>query len=154
MIAIDPGTTHSAWVHLVDGQLYGHNEAEANDELLQVIAELGTRDHLVVIEQIEAMGMIVGREIFETVHWAGRFHQLALVYGLEVAFVTRRQVKLYLCGSMQAKDPNIRAALLDRYGGAGAKGTKRAPGPLFGISGDAWSALAVGVTYAAKHGSV
>jgi hypothetical protein len=56
-------------------------------------------------------------------------------------------VKLHLCGSSRAKDPNVRTALLDRFGGAGAKGTKAAPGPLYGIAADLWSALAIAVTW-------
>lgn len=62
--------------------------------------------------------------------------------------MTRRAVKLHLCGSMRAKDGNIRQALVDRFGGqAQAVGTKKAPGPLFGLSSHRWSALAVAVTW-------
>jgi hypothetical protein len=41
---------------------------------------------------------------------------------------------------MRAKDANIRQALIDKLG---AVGTKKAPGPLYGISGHLWAALAV-----------
>jgi len=57
-------------------------------------------------------------------------------------------VKLHLCGSARAKDTNIRQALIDRYGGSAAIGKKAAPGPLYGVSKDVWSALAVAVTAA------
>jgi hypothetical protein len=57
--------------------------------------------------------------------------------------VFRRDVKLHLCGSARAKDPNIRQALLDRFGPVG---TKKAPGPLYGVKSHIWSALAVAVT--------
>ncbi|HET6477318.1 MAG TPA: hypothetical protein VFH93_14740 [Thermoleophilia bacterium] len=45
------------------------------------------------------------------------------------------------------KDANIRQALLDRFGGPAAVGRKAAPGPLYGIARDVWSALAIAVTY-------
>ena len=59
----------------------------------------------------------------------------------------RRAVKLALCGDSRAKDANIRQALIDRFGGSAAIGRKAAPGPLYGISRDVWSALAIAVTY-------
>jgi hypothetical protein len=43
---------------------------------------------------------------------------------------------------MRAKDPNVRQALLDKIGPVG---TKKNPGPLYGVSGHGWSALAVAV---------
>jgi len=61
--------------------------------------------------------------------------------------ISRRAVKLHLCGSARAKDANIRQALIDRYGGSAAIGRKAAPGPLYGVSKDVWSALAIAVTY-------
>ena len=56
-------------------------------------------------------------------------------------------MKLALCGSARATDANLRAALLDRYGGSGrAIGTRKAPGPLYGVKSHAWAALALAVT--------
>jgi hypothetical protein len=55
-------------------------------------------------------------------------------------------VKLHLCESVRANDSNIRAALIDRFGPGKEKavGRKATPGPLFGLKGDEWSALAIG----------
>jgi hypothetical protein len=68
--------------------------------------------------------------------------------------VKRREVKIHLCGSMKAKDANVRQVLLDRYGPGKAKavGLKRSPGPLYGFSKDLWSALAVGITWIETRG--
>ena len=56
---------------------------------------------------------------------------------------------MHLCGHPRAKDPNIRQALLDRFGPGREKalGTKKAPGALYGIKGDEWAALAVAITW-------
>ena len=98
---------------------------------------------VVVIEQVRSYGMAVGAEVFDTVHWSGRFHEAALP--LPVVLLPRQAVKLALCHDSRAKDANIRAALIDRYGGPAAI---RKGGALFGVHGDVWAALAVAVTYA------
>ena len=143
VLAIDPGSEQSAWL-----QWDGHVDAFAtwpNARLLESLRAGRTAADVVVIEQIESYGMAVGREIFATVHWAGRFTEAA--HPTPVVQLPRRAVKLALCHDSRAKDANIRAALLDRFGGSAAKGTKARPGPLYGIANDVWSALAIAVTY-------
>ena len=58
--------------------------------------------------------------------------------------IYRKEEKINLCGSMKAKDSNIRQALLDRFG---IVGTKKEPGWFYGMKKDMWSAYAVGTTY-------
>jgi hypothetical protein len=90
--------------------------------------------------------MAVGEEVFETVFWSGRFAEA--VNPVPVARLGRRAVKLAICGDSRAKDPNIRQALIDRYGGKEcAIGTKHLPGPLHAIVRDVWAALALGVAW-------
>lgn len=143
VLAIDPGPTQSAWVLLVDGKPQ-HFATVSNDHMVGFLKALQPDIH-VVIEKVESFGMAVGAEVFETVFWSGRFAEAAR--HVPVSRIGRKAVKLHLCGSMRAKDPNIRQALIDRYGGPDAIGRKAAPGPLYGISGDVWAALAVAVTY-------
>lgn len=98
------------------------------------------------IEMIASYGMPVGREVFETCVWIGRFIE---AWGGPYTLVYRKDVKLHLCGQPRAKDSNIRQALIDRYGGKDrAVGKKATPGPLYGVSADVWSALAIAVTFA------
>jgi hypothetical protein len=80
------------------------------------------------------------------VWWTGRFTEAARP--VKVVQLPRRQVKVAICGDTKAKDANIRAALLDRFGGSKAKGTKAKPGPLYGMTADMYSALAIAVTFA------
>lgn len=148
IVAIDPGTTKSAVVTFDGLQVLSHAIHE-NEWLVRSLGELGMASDaqgcVLVIEGVEAMGMAVGREVFETVFWSGRMVQ-AWPYKWER--VTRRQVKLHLCGSMKAKDTNIRQALLDRFGGREkALGTKRAPGPMYKVISHEIAALAVAVTF-------
>lgn len=128
--------------------------------------------HMIAIEMIASYGMPVGASIFETCVWIGRFYEC--LPNVPIRRVTRNQVKNAICFSSRAKDSNIRVALIDRFGGeekaiGGKKcptckgkgwvgvgrptcgtcnGDKWAvrPGPLYGVSGDVWAALAVCLT--------
>jgi len=148
VIAVDPGPTESAW--LVYNRKTGGIRAFAkvpNEKLVELLRS-GLADDIeaVVLESVESFGMPVGRDVFETVYWSGIFAEA--VHPLPVYRIGRKAVKLALCGSARAKDPNIRAALIDRYGGQDvAIGRKAHPGQLYGISGDVWSALAVAVAW-------
>lgn len=152
VVAVDPGTTTSALViyGLRTGLVYRAETLE-NEQMLRLLRfDDGVRScHHFAIEMIASYGMPVGAEVFETCVWVGRFRERW--EGLS-SYVYRREVKQHICGSMQAKDANVRAGLMDLFGGREkAVGTKANPGPLYGIKGDQWSALGVAVTWAAKH---
>lgn len=140
LYGLDPGTHQSALVCIDEGVVTGW--LSDNAHILELLGDLPCGR--LVIEQIEAMGMAVGKEVFETCFFAGRCAQLWHERGAPWTMLPRRTVKLHLCGSMQAKDPNIRKALLDRYGGEQAA---RKGGALSGIKSHLWSAMALAVTY-------
>lgn len=148
VLAIDPGTTESAWVILKDGipKAFGK---ESNDDVLAMLVDSRDPGLSVVIEKIACYGMAVGEEVFETVFWTGRFAQS---WEGAVDRITRKEVALHICNSPRASDANVRCALIDRFGGKeAAVGRKNNPGPLYGISGDCWAALAVGITWIEKQ---
>jgi len=142
-IAIDPGTTESAYAILDDALKPVEMDIVPNPVLLRLIGERPADN--MAVEWIESYGMAVGREMFETVFWIGRFWEAALDAGMMPWKVTRREVKLNLCHSARAKDANIRQALIDRFGPVG---TKKEPGHFYGAKSHIWSAIAVGVTFA------
>lgn len=154
ILAIDPGNEQSAWCLYDAGwpMPLAHGK-QSNDRVRDLIGDggprgLATPSH-VVLEMIASYGMPVGREVFETVRWIGRFEETAKRQIFSTDVVYRRDVKLHLCGQARAKDGNVRQALIDRWGGkAAAIGTKASPGPLYGLRADAWQALGVAVTYA------
>lgn len=154
LLAIDPGPEMSAWVvyDLDTGTPAGFAKAP-NRDVLGIISASLARD--LAVEMIASYGMPVGRETFETCVWIGRFvQQWAMTRPSSIRnppdLVYRRDVKLHLCGSARAKDANVRQALIDRYGPGKdrAIGRKATPGPLYGLTGDCWAALAVAVTVA------
>ncbi len=145
VIGLDPGPTASALV-ILDGATIEHHVKAENDVILALVSGHAP-DTSLVIEQIAAMGMAVGAEVFETCFWSGRFAQAWIAHNEPAQRLKRGEIKMHLCGTMRAKDANVRQALIDRFGGSSAIGKKRQPGPLYGISGDCWSALAIACTY-------
>lgn len=108
-------------------------------------AKLYNMDYnILIIEMIASYGMAVGKEVFETCVWIGRFEELALSRIVTTKYIYRKEEKINICNSMKAKDSNIRQALIDRFG---IVGTKRNPGWFYGFKADIWSAYAVGITY-------
>jgi hypothetical protein len=104
---------------------------------------MNRRNGPIAIEMIASYGMAVGADVFQTCVEIGRFVEVAEG---NVSLVFRRDVKMHLCGSARAKDANIRQAMLDRLGPVG---TKKAPGPLYGVKSHIWAALAVAITHEA-----
>ena len=137
VLAIDAGTTHSAYV-VWDGATCHAKGFVPNSELLALLksGDLMPYDES-AFEMIACYGMPVGKETFETCVWIGRFSERTK--GPQ-RMIYRKEVKVYLCGSMKAKDANIRQALIDKHG---AIGTKKNQGPLYGFKSHLWAALAV-----------
>lgn len=106
-----------------------------------------------VIEMVQSFGMAVGRDVFETAYWVGRYAAawdgtIIAAMGCTAERMFRKDIKLQVCGNFRAKGGEIRQSLIDRFGGKTiAIGKKATPGPLFGISSHKWSALAVAIAY-------
>lgn len=143
IVAIDPGTTESAIC-------FYRPEAEIqafkilNEDIRHEVKRCENNQiNKIYIEMIASYGMPVGKEVFETCVWIGRFVEHAHILGISTHFVYRKEVKLHICGSTRATDANIRTELINRFGDPG---TKKNPGRLYGFKGDMWAALAVAVT--------
>ena len=148
VIAIDPGTTQSAMVLMVGKVLESHC-LDDNQEILHRLSGQGSHGWHLAIEMVASYGMPVGREVFETCVWIGRFIQ---AFGGSYNKVYRREVKSHLCQHSRAKDANVRRSILDMYPPTGGGktpqvGTKSQPGPLYGVSADIWAAIGVGLTF-------
>jgi hypothetical protein len=157
ILAIDPGPVESGYVVLRNGKISEHgivpnsairillSQFRLSFASESVPTEYSNSLPLVAIEMIACYGMPVGSEVFETCLWIGEFR--AIMRPQPITLCYRKDIKLHLCGTTKARDPNIRQALIDRLG---KPGTKKNPGPTYGVSSHAWSALAVAV-YAADQ---
>ena len=183
-IAIDPGNKVSGWIayhahehpnpdepggiHIAKHGVWSNKYLRKLLNLLR--NEWAVRDGYVAIEKPFASGMLASNELFDTCMEIGRFKQTWLN---DKTFheVNRRDVKLHICGQARAKDPNVRQALIDRFGGkdkafGGIKCKKckgkgwagrgrptcdecdgdkweHPPGPLFGVASHVWAALGI-----------
>lgn len=153
VLGIDPGQQQSAWVlydpragRIVDFKIQPngglawelrYRQIAANYLAIEMVGHYGT-------------GMAVGKSIFDTCLWIGRFIE---AFPGPHSLILRKTVCAHLCGSARAGDPNIRQAIIDRFPPIGGGhcpqiGTKKQPGPLYGIKRDLWSALAIAITWA------
>ena len=159
ILAIDPGNAESAFTLMKPDYTISNGTLGkfSNDTVLGLIQDIGGvwRDELtVVIEMVASYGMTVGKEVFDTCVWIGRFTQAAANKGCSVDYVYRMEEKMALCHNSRAKDANIRQALIDRFARfdkKNGKGTKKQPDVFFGFKADMWAAFAVGVTWLDKQ---
>lgn len=142
ILAIDPGTEISAYV-VWDGTRVIDYDMLPNHGIIDGLASWHGIE-AVVIEGVACYGMPVGKEVFSTCIWIGRFWQATVYAGMAAQLVYRQEIKLHHCGSARAKDSNVRQALIDRFG---PPGTKKQMGLTYGLSGHLWSAFAI-ATYA------
>lgn len=145
ILAIDPGNTESGYA-LIDSitcEPYDVGKI-MNTDLRDKIMD-GGYDY-VAIEMIASYGMPVGKEVFETCVWIGRYLEVAQTSDVELTY--RKDIKLHHCHTTKAKDSNITQALIDRFAsgvGNHGKGSKANPGWFYGFKADIWAAYALAV---------
>lgn len=150
IFAIDPGNTQSGYalIQMPEFKLLDFGKVD-NEKLLYSMFELSANATDFCIEMVASYGMPVGKDVFETCVWIGRFKE-RLNGIMQTNFVYRKDEKLCLCGSLKAKDSNIRQELINRYAKfdfKNGKGVKKNPDTFYGVAKDAWQAIAVAVTY-------
>ena len=158
ILAIDPGNIESGVVLIRESDLKPLvAEKIDNDTLLDnlIMDRYERYDDIecidyIAIEMIASYGMAVGKTVFDTCVWIGRFIQAFHGEPIKLQYIYRKDEKMNLCGSMKAKDSNIIQALIDRFApntSNKGKGTKKEPGWFYGFKKDIWQAYAVGITY-------
>ena len=152
ILSIDVGTTETGFC-LIDKETYRPIRFGkiSNEDLLEIVKN-ENYDNL-IYEEFQSYGMPIGISTITSITWNGRYIQSALDRGKKVDYIYRKEEKINLCGSMKAKDSNIRQALIDRFAQhdfKNGKGKKSNPDFFYGFSKDGWSAFAVGITYLDK----
>lgn len=157
ILALDPGDVQTGYavIRIPDFRLLHFGKVE-NETLLSSLAGLAKEADVCAVEMIASYGMPVGKNVFDTCVWIGRFWQkISETEMTPVDFIYRKEEKISICGSMKAKDANIRQELVNRYAKHDfktGKGTKANPDTFYGVAADAWQAIAVGVTWYELHG--
>ena len=146
ILAIDPGPEQCGWAVLSGSTVMQTGVCDLQTILAMLRGACQqVPQPTVAIEMIASYGRSVGAEVFETCVNIGRMVEACAERGVSAVLVTRLAVKQHVCNSGAAKDPHIRQALIDLLG---PQGTKKAPGPTYGVKSHAWPALAVAVTVA------
>ena len=161
ILAIDPANVESGWV-VIDCDDYrplafGKTNNEDFRDMIYSgdfgdVKLWGEDEVIPAIEMVASYGMPVGREVFETCVWIGRFEEALLKarHGYsrlytDPEFIFRKDVKMNICGRTSAKDANIRQALIDRFASTpSGQGTKKNPDWFYGFKADMWAAYATG----------
>jgi hypothetical protein len=148
ILAIDAGNKESGYaiIEMPEFKIIDFGKVD-NEKLLSMFDTMPKID-AVAMEMVACYGMPVGKDVFDTCVWIGQFvHALR---GQNINYIYRKDEKITLCGSMKAKDSNIRQALINRYAKhdfKNGKGVKKNQDVFYGVSRDIWQAIAVGVTY-------
>lgn len=180
ILAIDPGPEESAIVlYDVEEKTIQSDSVkpaiEDNDTILKLIRKGKKQADLFAVEQVVSYGNVAGASVHETSYWSGRFVQQWDYKARKTIRIPRPDIKLYLCNTVRAGNPEVRRALIERFGpskesavggkkcpkckgrgwagrdhsvcpACGGSAWKYPPGPLYGVKEDIWSAVAVAVT--------
>lgn len=179
ILSIDPGPEKSAWA-VVDEETYVGPDAddfmpfehvtapkllgwkhEPNQDLIdRIIAGKKFKNvKYLVIEECVSYGTTMGRTVLDTIFVSGMIWQ-AWIMSQEDAYIvkiTRPTVRTHMCGKATGVSAAVmRSRIYDIYAGnkgrKGAVGTKKNPGPLYGIKGDhAIDCLALAITFWVKE---
>lgn len=156
ILAIDPGNIQSAYC-IIDSETYKpyvHKKLD-NQELLDILWGRSHNCDPVILEGISSYGGKVGKSIFDTLFWSGRFYEAASKTCFHAPDrILRVSVRSHICGNVNHGDKDIRKALIERFAAhdrKNGKGTKNNPDWFYGFANDEWAAYAVGVTYLDTH---
>ena len=142
ILGIDPGPTSSAAVLWnTKSEEVKASWTEENNLFREKLIAVRDTDPpgICVIEGITFYGKVLNVSTFHTLMFIGRLQEIFYGYYKIVYF---SDIAYYFCGSRRGvKTSNINAVLLSRY----KKGTKKQPGPLYGVKGHEMSALAAAI---------
>jgi len=170
-LAVDPGTTESAYVVMHEDYSTSAHAKVPNQQLLNLINE-GEFQEL-VIECMESRAptdkrgnqSVIGWTTYETCYWIGRFMEAASRRGMPVYRVMRTEEKSRIIPTKKNRlpplpppvpdstDGKIRHGLIARFAKFDKKNGKGRAGcrdTFYGFKADEWSAFAVGVVHLDK----
>jgi hypothetical protein len=156
LLAIDPGPATSG---LVVYDTVSRRVLSAHAELVWPDVRRLLSDHLlsragVVCERTQAGPP--STDVVRTTEVVGRVMEWCDSTRTPLELLYRREVLAGLGVSARGpKDALVRSALIDLHGTSRALaiGTRRAPGPLYGVTSHAWAALALAVTINLRNGA-
>lgn len=145
VLGIDPGPTHSAWVQWGGTvRAFGY---EPNAQV-EVLCREGHLDaDVLAMERPQAYGGRCSPALLDTTWEAAVIWSAWRWHRIDRHQITYGEVSQHHTGKRGSKEADVRAALIERLGPVG---TKKNPGPLYGlrVKDHTFSALAVAVAVA------
>lgn len=147
IVGVDPGPTELGYAIMDRDYNCIWASKGTIDELFVHLLSFPDKIEAVAIESIQSYGMQMGRSTIETCYCIGRVVQVCIDNEIPFDLIPRPEYGKAITGTNRVKDPLIRTALENRFGGY-KKGE-----PLFRLAGatDKRSAFAVGAYYLDKN---
>ena len=120
ILGIDPGNEQSAFVAVDHDYQIEFAEKVDNGSMVHMMGQDYVCRHNITdvcIEMIQSYGMPVGRTVFDTCRWVGRFEQKAAEHSIRVHLYARPAIFRAVTGQSRGGDAALRQALLTRFGG-------------------------------------
>lgn len=148
IFAIDPGPETSGYVFYdPDKETIIQMGAQTPNHHIMDMARTAGVIHdgavILAVEAVEPFGKMLGNDLMNTILLIGRIQEATME--CPIFLVTHKDTKRNLCGTTDVKNKHVREAIEERIG---KPGTKKLPGPTFGITDHTRSALAVAITVA------
>jgi hypothetical protein len=150
ILGIDPGPVTSGVVLYdpVRGIVLEASAAMPTREVLEMVRayrwdewDLSTC-HL-SMEMIVSYGQRIGMETIGTIEYIGRIKEAWSRGDAFTTYKSRPEIIAHLTGAKSASEKDVKFRLTELH--PGGTGTKKSPGPLYGVTSHAWSAMAVAV---------
>ena len=101
-----------------------------------------SRCHL-AMEMIVSYGQRIGMDTIGTIEYIGRIKEAWNRGDAFTTYKSRPEILEHLTGAKNTSEKDVKFRLAELH--PGGAGTKKSPGPLYGVTSHAWSALAVAV---------
>ena len=145
IVGIDPGPLTSGLVVYEDGRVVRAYKAATIEQVRFEILALTGRFAAEVVVECTSAGP-PSTSVVQTTEVVGRILERCDVALVRSHSYYRREVLQALCCARKGnKDSLVRLACIELHGGdkSAAVGTKKNPGPLYGVTSHAWQALGV-----------
>ncbi len=150
ILAVDPGSvTHGVVLYNAPAlRLTWVDKAATTEAVCERMRDLWTAGvpFRLAVERVSAQ-QHAANSLLRTAEHGGWLMCEGAAVGAPSMWMTRSQVLTELHVSGGSRDAQVRARMIELHGGSkeSAVGTKREPGPLYGVTSHAWQALGVAV---------
>ncbi|QIG64795.1 hypothetical protein SJC03_117 [Bacteroides phage SJC03] len=112
ILAYDPGNEQTGWIVVLEdnSKLIYKNKDNNSDCYLKTIEFLNNKEFNIVkvgIEYPSSYGMLTNQTLLDTCTFCGILCQLFLQYNIKPELIFRKSIKMFLNGSVRAKDSEV-----------------------------------------------